>query len=939
MASIATELLVRQIGSLFDGTSVAAMSDRQLLDRFASRRDAAGEAAFAAVVRRHGPMVLGVCNEFLHDRHDAEDAFQAVFLVLARKAHLIRDLDLLGNWLYGVTIRTCRHLRHQRVRRRKHEAAMPVIGAASSIATSSSEQAVLTCEQAELLHDEILACHVRSDSPSSSAISKASPFTRPPGASGAPMARSAAESPAREKLKRGLSRRGIVLPAAALAAALSSRTAAASVPPRLCETTAHAAMEFAAGLSVAPVAQEVLRSLLVNKLKLTAVSLLLIAAGAMGALCLAPAAVQTQDRKIAPPVAKSSDAALPVDRTPQPGRMFVTGRVLDPSGKEMAGVPIEIVGRPREPWVPTTVDPERHRVLGRGLSTADGRFSLEASRTSFTRFFEVYALAAAPGFGLGWAELNANAGEPTVEIRLLPEQVIRGKLFDVNGQPAPSVKLQIWSVGHPTQIGTFDGVSLGNAHPPDALRNWPQPVTTDDQGRFTLAGIGHDVTVGISVRDGRFAEQNFRIQTDDRDGPKEFSQTLQTATVIDGQVLAADTGEPISGTVISMSSGVHVRADDHGHYITNVRFATRYRAEVFPPEGTLYLAIQQDVSCPKGTVKKTQDFKLPRGVLLRGKVIEQGSGRPLPAASVQWIAVRPKSGVIEGWQAVVATKDDGSYQIVVPPGKGHLFVYGPTSDYVLQMIGSRMLYEGKPGGERYYAHDIIPWDVKAGDSPHEMISQLRPGMIVKGRLVGPAGQTVDKAEIVALLHFNYFHLNWRGDLTIHARDGSFELHGLDPEKTTRVSFLDADHQWGATVELSGKQSAKDVEVQLLPCGQAKARFVTPDGKPIPKISPQLEILGSSGPSSRTRTAEAQAQLAADAAAVVNLDRKHYWNGMLTDADGRIALPSLIPGATYRINDWSTVNDENKGVQVRKDFSVKPGETLDLGDILIEKPPR
>ena len=141
MASMTTESLVRQIGSLFDGTSVAAMSDRQLLDRFAARRDAAGEAAFAAVVRRHGPMVLGVCNDFLHDSHDAEDAVQAVFLVLARKAHSIRDLDLLGNWLYGVTIRTCRHLRHQCVRRRKNEATMPVVNAASSIAASSAEQA------------------------------------------------------------------------------------------------------------------------------------------------------------------------------------------------------------------------------------------------------------------------------------------------------------------------------------------------------------------------------------------------------------------------------------------------------------------------------------------------------------------------------------------------------------------------------------------------------------------------------------------------------------------------------------------------------------------------------------------------------------------------------------------------------------------------------
>ena len=211
----------------------------------------------------------------------------------------------------------------------------------------------------------------------------------------------------------------------------------------------------------------------------------------------------------------------------------------------------------------------------------------------------MYALAAAPGFGLGWAELNANAGEPTVEIRLLPEQVIRGKLFDVNGQPAPKVKLEIWSVGRPTKIGMFDGVSIGSARVPDALRNWPQPVTTDDQGRFTLAGIGRDVTVGIHVNDGRFAGQNFGIATDNHDGAKEFSQTLQPATIIDGQVLAADTNEPIPSTVISMSSGVHVRTDEHGRYTTSVAPATHYRAELFPPEGVPYLAIAAGCLLPQ----------------------------------------------------------------------------------------------------------------------------------------------------------------------------------------------------------------------------------------------------------------------------------------------------------------------------------------------------
>src|SRR5215468_9510499 len=89
--------VVRQLGALFEGGSVAGLSDRQLLERFAAgAHEPAGEAAFAAMVARHGPMVLGVCRQLLGDVQHAEDAFQAVFLVLAKRARSIRDPDLLG---------------------------------------------------------------------------------------------------------------------------------------------------------------------------------------------------------------------------------------------------------------------------------------------------------------------------------------------------------------------------------------------------------------------------------------------------------------------------------------------------------------------------------------------------------------------------------------------------------------------------------------------------------------------------------------------------------------------------------------------------------------------------------------------------------------------------------------------------------------------------
>src|SRR5215471_15124223 len=91
--------ILASIRGLFGAGTVSGLSEGQLLARFVGERD---EVAFEAIVSRHGPMVLGICRRLLDDPNDVEDAFQATFLVLVRRAGALRRRDLLGNWLFGV---------------------------------------------------------------------------------------------------------------------------------------------------------------------------------------------------------------------------------------------------------------------------------------------------------------------------------------------------------------------------------------------------------------------------------------------------------------------------------------------------------------------------------------------------------------------------------------------------------------------------------------------------------------------------------------------------------------------------------------------------------------------------------------------------------------------------------------------------------------------
>ncbi len=475
-------------------------------------------------------------------------------------------------------------------------------------------------------------------------------------------------------------------------------------------------------------ARKVVRTMLVRRLMVVALALVisgaLLGGGSYWASSLAstiPPEGPRLVRKVRDQVvAKSADDA------PAPGRMFVTGRVLDPGGNPVAGATIVayVRGKIRGRSV-VIISPAR---IGEGRSNDSGLYRLDAARTGSSQHENVGAIATAPGYGAGWVELDPDAEKPEAEIRLLPEQVIQGRLFDVQGRPVQRVDLAVSTMSRGVQSirgPREDGVE--GARPASARRKtaagWPQPAVTDADGRFTVRGVGRGFRVSLEINDPRFAVQSVDVDTDDGPGPKEIKAALEPAQFVSGRITYADSGEPARGARVFVQSSIsgrivplEVRTDAEGRFRANAaRSDRRFRVTAFPPpRGQPYLSLSQEFDWPKGAVEHAIDLALPRGIVLAGKVLEEGSGKPVARASLRFISREEQQGRANSGSPDVDSELDGSFQLAALPSPGYLSVMGPSDDFVLQAFDGRLVDEDRFGGRRYYWHGAIFLDLKPG---------------------------------------------------------------------------------------------------------------------------------------------------------------------------------------------------------------------------------
>jgi len=251
--------------------AVASRTDRELLRAFAEQAD---ESAFAELVERHGPLVLGVCRRVLADHPDADDAFQATFLVLAKKAGSVRRPERLGNWLYGVALRCARRVRPAR---REREQPMSDLPAPASRDADWSDVRPVLDEEIGRLPEKLRAALVMCELQGVDRPAAASRLQIPEGTLSSRLSR------AKDALRRRLVKRGIMLSAAGVALVLGQAAATAAVPPALTAAAVLASVGYAAGtagglVTTAAIATKEIQAMFVKKLIVGA----LVGVGAIG---------------------------------------------------------------------------------------------------------------------------------------------------------------------------------------------------------------------------------------------------------------------------------------------------------------------------------------------------------------------------------------------------------------------------------------------------------------------------------------------------------------------------------------------------------------------------------------------------------------------------------------------------------------------------------
>jgi RNA polymerase sigma factor (sigma-70 family) len=943
MSRASTAALLKAI--LTGQAGLSGVSDADLLRRFSDDND---QAAFAGLLRRHGGMVLGVCRRVLPNLQDAEDACQATFLILARKARSHnRWQTSVANWLYATARKVSRNARVAAQRRARREARAAVPEAVQPVdAMSGRELLAALDEELERLparyREALVLCYLEGLTREEAAVR----LGVPAGAIKIHLERG------RKRLGAALIGRGCALGAGLLTLAATSPVQGSTAQWLESVLSAVAGTPRAA---VAVLAKRVAVQAAMRKLTIVLVASVWVSALGLGSWSLMPAATTAPDNQAMP--AKSDAQQAVAERPALQPMMNVSGQVLDPQGRPLGGARLILVGRGQ-------------KSEDLGTSGADGRFTVKVPRETAepTRFLA----ASVPGAGIDFAAIAGLNPARAVELRLVKDNVIRGKIVDTQGKPVAGVQVAV------TTVGAVNGNSVDHFLSawtnrmfsyqwPEADRNlWQEggaiaPATTDAQGRFTLAGAGAERVVHLHTSGAGSAAADWRVVNRPGFNATPYNETArkQSPIIVSGSghppapvlhgpepVFVVDPGKVIRGVVRDAGTGKPwPGVEVHGNGISATTDAAgRYEIRGVPRHNSYWLWVNADLSAgllgQRVTVPDTDDYapvavdiavtRVTQTAVITGRIIDAATGKGIRgdihlAALAGNAFARMHPSLLQDYNAFnTSTAEDGTFRIVTIPGP--VLLMGGV-DYHWSPAGQAypwLKYKqatADPGYPQYFpakhpgAYASADGGFPGLQGSSCKVLQIESGTTVKQDItLEPASTIPIKIQDAAGRPLANTFVDEDGRYhMMRTETDSWVAQGVaESGQPRRLLFYEPSKKLFATLTLKSDEKGP-VVVRLRPCGLVRGTVVDGAGKPVSGVNVNLCYTGDGN--------------FMGAHAFI-----HVADQVVTDASGTFVIDEVIPGLEFQLWRRYASKRSGYGQGLVDKAKVESGRITDLGKL-------
>ena len=677
----------------------------------------------------------------------------------------------------------------------------------------------------------------------------------------------------------------------------------------------------------------------------------------------------------------ADDRPRPEPPTPPADTVTVRGRVLDPDGNPVKGARLYW---PRMPKTPPRSEEDIEFSL-RTKTDAEGRFRFELPRAAIkSEWGQIPLFAAADGYGADWAELPKLNAPAELTLRLVKDQPIEGRIHSTEGKPLAGVRVRAVVAYKPPQ-GRLDDLLavwkqdwrsvVGQQKPPESML-LPQDekslqAVTDKEGRFRISGAGCDRFVLLRLRGPGIApvmlfvvnrvgfdaapvnkavlnripaEQRLPVQPPLLYGPT-IACVAPAARCIEGIVREAGSGKPVAGFRIHASigygDGIRAVSDKDGHYkLEGIPKRKQYLLTAWPPAKSSWLSTGACPEDAEGSQPIAVDFTVARGIVVRGRVIDRRTGKGV-GGGIRFVPLpgnkffgKPGYDFYKFERTTSEVDAEGRFQLAVLPGPGVLMFQAwgasetanggqklnPYKQAEFDAKDRERVKVAEKGGDRFFAAATNSAESLMNENAVKFLDLAAGAGTAKCDLFVERGATrhvrIEDADGQPLMGAAVAGVTAAYPNTFPIKNAICIVFALDPKKPRRLLFLHVKRHLAGTLTLRGDEK-EPVVVRLGRAGAVTGRVLDRDGQPLSGADVNVILSDQSG-FELYRVAQ-------------------YQPTSRTDKDGRFRLEDIVPEMKFTLGivrgRTSFAGEPHIGVR-----QVKPGETLDLGDLRVKPGP-